>query len=168
MGGYLYGYTWSMTVEEAALLVADLARLKTKQLTSIRPEIIALRDRIRELAGSPVGEENRVSAALDKARATETARMTKALIRDWEAQARVSATVRLNGLECLECGKKTEVLSLHVQKAHRMTWDKNLTRWDLHDLDKRFDIGDYPRSSASFIARQRANTLERMEEHPDD
>lgn len=156
------------TLEEAALLVADLARLKTKQLTSIRPEIIALRDRIRDLSGSPGGDKNRVRAALDKARASETARMTKAQIRDWEAQARVSATVRIDGLECLECGKKTEVLSIHVKKAHRMTWEDYLARWDLLDLDARFDIGDYPKSSVSFIARQRANTMARMEKHPDD
>lgn len=155
------------TLEEAALLVADLARLKTKQLTQIRPEIIALRDRIRELAGPPV-KPNPVREALDKARSAETAGMTDAEIRDWDAKARASSTIRMDGLQCLECGEWFELLSMHVQKGHRLEWEEYLARWDLLDLDERFDIGDYPKASTTFIARQRAKTLDRMKDHPED
>lgn len=155
------------TLEEAALLVADLARLKTKQLTQIRPEIIALRDRIRELAGPPV-KPNPVREALDKTRSEETAGMTDAEIRDWDAKARASSTIRIDELQCLECGEWFELLSMHVQKAHRLEWDEYLARWDLLDLDERFDIGDYPKASVAFIARQRTKTLHRMKKHPED
>lgn len=155
------------TLEEAALLVADLARLKTKQLTAIRPEVIALRDRIRDLAG-PAAETNDLRDAIEKARAEETAGMTPEEVRDWDSRNRATSTVRLNGLQCLECGKWVEVLSLHVQKAHRLSWDDYLARWDLLDLDARFDMGDYPKTSASFVARQREKTLARMKDHPED
>ena len=155
------------TLEEAALLVADLARLKTKQLTEIRPEVIALRDRIRDLA-NPAAANNDLADAIEEARSKETAGMTPKEVRDWDAQNRAASTVRLDKLQCLECGKWVEVLSLHVQKAHRLSWDEYLARWDLLDLDARFDMGEYPKTSVSFISRQREKTLARMKDHPED
>lgn len=152
------------TLEQAALLVADLARLRTAKLKEVHSEIVALRDHIREL----IGPDNHVRAVLDEAKSIETEGMTKAERRDWEAKARVLSTVRVEWLECLECGKRTEALSLHVQKAHRISWDDYLAKWDLLDLDERFDMGEYPRVSASFVAKQKAITLARMKEHPDD
>ena len=48
-----------------------------------------------------------------------------------------------------------------------MTWDEYLAKWDLHDLGERFeDLEDYPKTSVSFMARQRENARKYVDDNP--
>ncbi|NCP22811.1 MAG: hypothetical protein GW854_01540 [Erythrobacter sp.] len=152
------------TLEEAALLMADLARLPTPDLVALLPHIRDLRQRIRErdfALGTPS------QAVLEHAEAMATAHLTEDELRDYNARRRVAETVRIDGLICLECGEKKEALVLHVTKGHHMTWDEYLSKWDLHDLGDRFEeLEDYPKVSGSFIARQRTNAKTYAKDNP--
>ena len=152
------------TLEEAALLVADLARLNTPDLVALLPHIRDLRHRIRE-RDFEIGMPSQ--AVMQQAEAMATAHLTEDELRDYQTRRRVAQTVRMDGLECLECGRKTESLALHVTKGHRMTWDEYLAKWDLHDLGERFeDLEYYPKTSVSFMARQRENARKYVDDNP--
>ncbi|WP_239807307.1 hypothetical protein [Croceicoccus hydrothermalis] len=49
-----------------------------------------------------------------------------------------------------------------------LSWDDYLANWDLLNFEQRLDMGEYSKISASFVAKQKANTLTKMKEHPDD
>ncbi|MEC7819216.1 MAG: MucR family transcriptional regulator [Pseudomonadota bacterium] len=153
------------TLEEASLLMADLARLSTPDLVALLPHIRDLRQRIRErdfALGTPS------QAVLEQAEAMATAHLTEDELRDYNARRRVAETVQIDGLTCLECGRKTESLVLHFTKGHHMTWDEYLAKWDLNDLGERFEeLEDYSKTSGSFIAKQRLNARRNVELHPE-
>lgn len=152
------------TLEEAALLVAELARLQTPDLVALLPHVRDLRQRIRDrdfALGTPS------QAVMEQAEALATAHLTEDELRDYETRRRVAQTVRIDKLKCLECGKETESLILHVTRGHKMPWDEYLAKWDLHDLGERFeDLEDYPKTSVAFMVKQRTNAKKYAQDNP--
>ncbi|QWC58002.1 hypothetical protein F7D01_13830 [Erythrobacter sp. 3-20A1M] len=145
------------TLEEAALLTADIARLRHKDLLEIMPLVLEWRRIIRDR--SWVDENTGPKAELVRQAEEHLAQESD---EEREVRRLLEATVRHDWLECLECSKRTESLALHVQRKHHISWDDYLTKHGLKDLPARFEGMDvYPKVSPSYVEKQRRNALAR-------